>query len=429
MQTKTYSVRKALLIPTAALLIGILSGITQNAAILNIAESVSDIFIKFLQLISMPIVFLAIISSITSIKSLQETKTMGYLTLKYTVITTLIAASVALILFSVIQPVANIPPITSEAAAKAGETSSYFSALFNLIPSNIFKAFAENNVLGVALIAFLLGFSSLSLPAQQREDMHKLFNNFFQLFLQIAKIIIYILPIGIWAFAALLIRDIQQDHHALQQLGLYVVCVLGANLIQGFVVLPLLLKYKGISPLNTAKIVSPALITAFFSKSSSATLPLTIECLTKQGKVSPRVANFVLPLCSIINMNGCAAFIFTTVLFVGMSSGMSFTAIDLILWVGIATLAAIGNASVPMGCYFLASALLTSMNAPLHLMGVILTIYVFFDMVETALNVWSDSVVASITQQDLDIEMPSITHSEPLEPALSSGQHDARPNE
>jgi Na+/H+-dicarboxylate symporter len=157
------------------------------------------------------------------------------------------------------------------------------------------------------------------------------------------------------------------------------------------------LKTKGISPWTTFKAVSPALMMAFFSKSSSATLPLTMECNIKRNYIKPEIAKFCLPICSVINMNGCAAFILITVLFVASSTGMTFTNWELFFWVIMATLASIGNASVPMGCYFLASALLIGLQVPLQpLMGTILMVYLLIDMVETALNVWSDCVITKI---------------------------------
>jgi Na+/H+-dicarboxylate symporter len=145
--------------------------------------------------------------------------------------------------------------------------------------------------------------------------------------------------------------------------------------------------------------VYPALTTAFFAKSSGATLPVTMDCMIKKQGTDPELARFVLPICTIINMNGCAAFIYTTVLFVSMHAGVHFNAFEMILWIGIATLVAVGNASVPMGCYFLSSVILVGMGVPLTMMGLILPLYTFFDMVETALNVWSDCCVADIVDR------------------------------
>jgi Na+/H+-dicarboxylate symporter len=99
-------------------------------------------------------------------------------------------------------------------------------------------------------------------------------------------------------------------------------------------------------------------------------------------------------------MNGCAAFILTTVLFVSMSNGVPYTLFEMILWIFIATIAALGNAGVPMGCYFLSSALLAAMNVPLPILGVILPFYSLIDMLETSINVWSDACVTAIVDKE-----------------------------
>jgi Na+/H+-dicarboxylate symporter len=127
---------------------------------------------------------------------------------------------------------------------------------------------------------------------------------------------------------------------------------------------------------------------------------MAMQCAEDNLGISRKVASFSLPLCTTINMNACAAFILTTVFFVSMSNGVVFSPIEMVAWVFIATIAAVGNASVPMGCYFLSSALLASMNVPLNILGVILPFYSLIDMFETSINVWSDSCVASVIYKE-----------------------------
>ena len=166
-----------------------------------------------------------------------------------------------------------------------------------------------------------------------------------------------------------------------------------------FFVLPLFLKFNKVSPLKMVRGMMPALSVAFFTKSSSAALPMALRCAQENLKMSPKVANFTLPLCTTINMNACAAFILTTVLFVSMSNGIAFSGPEMFLWIFIATIAAVGNAGVPMGCYFLSSAFLAAMDVPLNILGVILPFYTMIDMVESAINVWSDACVTAVVDQ------------------------------
>ena len=171
--------------------------------------------------------------------------------------------------------------------------------------------------------------------------------------------------------------------------------------MQFSVVLPLFLLLRGLNPVRTLAKMMPAVLMALFSKSSAATLPVTIQCAEERLKADPKVARFVLPICTTINMNGCAAFILVTSLFVMQQGGVELTWITMLTWLVISVLSAIGNAGVPMGCYFLTLSLMSGIDAPVAVLGIILPIYTIIDMVETAVNVWSDSCVCAMTDNDL----------------------------
>lgn len=141
---------------------------------------------------------------------------------------------------------------------------------------------------------------------------------------------------------------------------------------------------------------------AFFTKSSAATLPVTMASAENRLGVSQKVSRSVLPICTTINMNGCAAFILVTSLFVMQNGGTVLSLPQMILWIFIAVIAAVGNAGVPMGCYFLTLSLMTGTGAPVGIMGIILPAYTIFDMIETAENVWSDSCVCAMTDHDIN---------------------------
>ena len=143
----------------------------------------------------------------------------------------------------------------------------------------------------------------------------------------------------------------------------------------------------------------PAVMMAFFTKSSAATLPVTIETAEKNMKVSPKVARFVLPICTTMNMNGCAAFILATSLYVMQNNGMEISIATMALWLLISVISAVGNAGVPMGCYFMTLSLMSGIGADIAIMGIILPIYTVIDMVETAENVWSDSTVSILVNR------------------------------
>lgn len=386
-----------------AVILGLITGYISNPALFAVAGVVSEIFMNLLKLVSLPIIFLSIVSTACGMESVTEVKSLGKKVITYTLLTTVIAAAVALLLFVVVNPVGS-PEIASESVAIISQNQpSYLSYLLQTIPSNIIKPFNENNAVGVLLLAILLSVSILSLPNHNRKTLHSVFSSLYAAIMKITIWIVQFMPIAIWAFLSLFIKDFQQGLE-LKSLALYLFCVVAANCIQGLVVLPVFLKLKGISPWALAKAMTPSLWVAFFTKSSAAALPTAIRCAEENAGISPKVAHFSFPLCTSINMNGCAAFILTTVLFVGMSQGLTFSGVEMVGWVFIATIAAVGNAGVPMGCYFLSGALLASMNVPLNILGVILPFYTFIDMLETALNVWSDSCVTAVVNKELTVE-------------------------
>jgi Na+/H+-dicarboxylate symporter len=207
--------------------------------------------------------------------------------------------------------------------------------------------------------------------------------------------LIWTLPLGIVAFSAQLSAQVSAGVVA-DSIGKYVLVVLSGNVIQFFVILPLFLLARGLNPIHVLGRMMPAVLMALFTKSSAATLPVTMDTAEQRLGISPKTARFVLPLCTTINMNGCAAFILVTSLFVMQNGGIALTLPTILLWILISVISAIGNAGVPMGCYFLTLSLMSGIGAPVAILGIILHIYTIIDMVETAENVWSDSCVASM---------------------------------
>ena len=212
--------------------------------------------------------------------------------------------------------------------------------------------------------------------------------------------LIWTLPLGIVAFSAQLSAQVSAGVVA-DSIGKYVLVVLSGNAIQFFVVLPLFLLARGLNPIHVLSKMTPAVLMALFTKSSAATLPVTMDTAENRLGIRKNIARFVLPICTTINMNGCAAFILVTSLFVMQNGGTPLTLTTIVLWVLISVVSAIGNAGVPMGCYFLTLSLMSGIGAPVAILGIILPIYTIIDMVETAENVWSDSCVASMVNHDL----------------------------
>ncbi len=395
-----------------AMILGLVAGYFAIPQIHDASVFISDGFLKILKLLSLPLIYLSITSTLLNVESLDKLKTLFKKVTKYTLFTTVLAATVGLILFLIIRPV-HTPEGVQIAS---GQNESIYTLFLNLIPENPFSAFLNHNV--VAIVAMAVVFSLAAIKTNKKGTITKLCQELFAAFVKMTSWAIKLLPIAIFAFSEILMHSLRENQGEIRNLLLYAICVIGANIVQGFIVLPLILRSKGISPMRLGKSMFPALSAAFFSKSSSATLPVALECAETRAKIDQKVAGFSFPLCSVINMNGCAAFILITSLFVAMSHGILFSIPMLLLWIFISSLAAIGNAGVPMGCFFLTSALLVGLDVPLGMMGLILPLYSLFDMVETSLNVWSDSCVTAIVDHELkdDVKIPADPISAPLSP-------------
>ena len=380
------------------ILLGIFSGLSGIPFLEGLGGVISESFIRMFKCISLPIIALSLIVTLSSHGSEDGMGAVWKRTLAYTLTTTVIAAAVALGLYLLIAPEAMPVAGSFESTMEVG-TGGYFTHLSNIIPDNIFSPFLEYQVMGVLLVGMMVG---IAIRHIKDPDAKKSISCFFRgahgVLLVITGWIVKVIPIGLYGFITVTTLQLKGGME-LKGIGKYLLVVIAANLVQGFVILPLWLKMNKQKPFVAMKGMLPALSLAFFSKSSTGALAVTMDSAEKKLGVSPKVSKFVLPLCTSINMNGCAAFIFTTVIFVMQSHGITITPMGMVAWVFIATVAAVGNAGVPMGCFFLSASLLASMNVPITLLGVILPFYSLIDMVETSLNVWSDSCVAKVVDQ------------------------------
>ena len=403
MTTKHKIFNNTVLLILFAAAIGLLSGYSGNETMLAIADGVAEIFVRFLKLVSIPLVFLSVTSTLTSLDSWSEVQSLGTKVIRYTLLTTLIAAGIALLMFLIFNPKISYAVTGDAAIPNIVKTTSYKDILFNMLPKNFVGTFLDNNVMGIMILAFFLGFATLSIPKEQKKFLNKLFSSLFATAIKITEKILFFMPLAVWAFVTQFVGD-SSNADAATQLMWYVLAVLGANVVQATVVLPVLLRLKGYSPAEVFRGYLPALTVAFFSKSSNVALPTTLKCAQDNLGISKKVSNFSLPLCSTCNMNACAGFILITVMFVGQSNGLSFSPGEMLMWVFLATFAAIGNAGVPMGCYFLSCAFIAAMDLPLTIMGLILPVYGFIDMVETAVNIWSDGVITAVVDGEVSNE-------------------------
>lgn len=346
----------------SALFVGAILGWMQIPALNALFSFIATVFTRLFQFIAVPTIALAVITTLAALGAKKDTGKIFAHAVTYTLLTTFCAAAIGLGFYLWIAP-GNLPADIIGAGAADVPTQklgslSYYDHILSVIPNNMLQPFLSGNVLSVMLIAAAVGLALAFMPkTENREILLKGLHGAQELLFTLIRALLYVLP--------------------------------------------LILRLRGLNPRYVFRKMAPAVAVALFTKSSAGTLPVTLASAEARLKVNPRVSRFVLPICTTINMNGCAAFILVTSLFVMQNGGFEITTGTMITWLFVAVLAAIGNAGVPMGCYFLTLSLMSSLGAPLGLMGVILPIYTIIDMVETAENVWSDSVVCAMTDHDL----------------------------
>ena len=393
---------KKTIIWIGALVVGALLGFLGIAWLNDVMDFVATVYTRLFQLLAVPTIVLAVITTFATFGSKGSGRIFGR-TLIYTLLTTFAAAAVGALLYEVVAP-GNLPAEVISSTTQSSDISvqtSIYDHILNVIPNNIVKPFLEGNVLSLLLMAFAIGIGLSKLPeSENKAVVVKGLLGLQDLLFLLIRGLIWTLPFGIVAFSAQLSAQVSAGVVA-NSIGKYVLVVLGGNVIQFFIILPLFLLARGLNPIHVLGRMMPAVLMALFTKSSAATLPVTMESAEQRLGVRKEIARFVLPICTTINMNGCAAFILVTSLFVMQNGCTPLTLGTILLWLLISVVSAVGNAGVPMGCFFLTLSLMSGIGAPVAILGVILPIYTIIDMVETAENVWSDSCVCAMTDHDL----------------------------
>ena len=397
----------------AALVMGAILGVLGLDWINATADFVATVYTRLFQLLAVPTIVLAVITTFATFGSKGSGRIFGR-TLSYTLITTFAAAVVGAVLYVAIAP-GNLPidalnsgaqPIAEQSSpthslSDIATQTSYVNHILSIIPNNIVKPFLEGNVLSLLLLAFAVGIGLSKLPeSENKQVIVNGLSGLQELLFLLIRWLVWTLPLGIVAFSAQLSSQVSAGVVA-DSIGKYVLVVLGGNVIQFFIVLPLFLLARGLNPIHVLSKMVPAVLMALFTKSSAATLPVTMETAEQRLGVRKNISRFVLPICTTINMNGCAAFILVTSLFVMQNGGAALSMPTILLWILISVISAVGNAGVPMGCFFLTLSLMSGIGAPVSILGIILPIYTIIDMVETAENVWSDSCVCAMTDHDI----------------------------
>lgn len=387
-----------------ALIIGVILGSLHVEAVDKTCNFVATVFTRLFKFTAVPAIAVSVMTTLAMLGGNKETGKIFRRTLMYTLLTTLAASTLAAILFFAINPEVLSTSVyegVADDTLASMNSSSFLDYFVIAIPDNILYPFASGNVLSILIVSFAFGFAiSRMKESEKKTAILNVINGFQEMVFIVIGWIIAILPVGIIAFTAQLVSDLSAGI-VTDSIGRYVAVVLSGNLLQFFVILSIFLLIRGINPGKHFKNMIPAILTALFTKSSAATLPVTMDCVENRVKCQKKFSRFILPMCTTINMNGCAAFILVTSLFVMKNGGVDLNLITVVSWILISVISAVGNAGVPMGCFFLTLSLMAGKGMPIGVMGIILPIYAIIDMIETAVNIYSDSCVCAMVNKDL----------------------------
>ena len=285
-KNKTFQHRQMLLW-MGALVVGAAMGMAQVGWLDSMMAFVANVYTRLFQLLAVPTIVLAVITTLSTLGAQKDSGRIFRTALKYTVLTTLSAAAVGLILYIIVAP-GNLPEGvvgasgTSEIAAFSQK--SYADHFLSVVPNNIVRPFLEGNVLSLILIAFAVGMAFSRMKRTEGvEAVLKLLFGLQELLFHLIHWLIWTLPLGILAFSAQLASQLTAGVAA-ESLGKYILVIIGGNCIQFFVVLPLFLLARGLNPVHVLSKMMPAVLMALFTKSSAATLPVTMETAEKRVK-------------------------------------------------------------------------------------------------------------------------------------------------
>ena len=367
-------------------------------------DLLGKLFINALTLVVVPLISSSIITGIARIGNESDFGRIGAKTFTFYLGTSLIAILIGLFFVNILGPGYSI----NSEMIKAYETSQVdqiqqfvatqegnkiTNLILQVIPSNVVEAFSQGHMLSLIFFSLLFGFAVSKIEAHPASILLGFWQGIFQTMLKITEIIMKFLPLGVFCLVAKVFATTGIE--SLRSLGLFTLAVMLGLAVFVFLALPLLLKIVGkVKPYRHFKAMSPALITAFSTSSSAATLPITIECVEKRAGVSNRICSLVVPLGASINMSGSALYECIAAMFVAQAYGIDLSFTTQVVVVILALISSIGVAGIPSASLVAVVVILKAIGLPVEGIGLFIAVDRILDMCRTTVNVFSDSCCA-----------------------------------
>jgi Na+/H+-dicarboxylate symporter len=367
-------------------------------------KKIGGLFLRMLQMVSVPLIITSLLSGILSLSGRQGVGKMFKRTLSYYLTTSLLAILTGLLLVNLIRPglqTTNSPAADVPSINETHQTSLIdvmFAQIEAAIPSNPIAAITQPNFLSIIAFTIIFGVFAVRVGGTTAARIQDLTNAGLEIMMAITTAIIRLAPIGVFFLITAVLAT--QGSSVFQSLGWYVLTVTAALLIHACITLPLILRIVAKRhPLEYARAMSPALLTAFSSASSNGTLPITLTSVEQRAGISNRTGSFVLPLGATINMDGTALYEAVAVLFIAqLHYGYNLPLSQQIIVAITALLASIGAAGIPHAGLVMMVIILQAVGLPLEMQGIILAVDRVLDMARTSVNVWSDSCGCAVVE-------------------------------
>ncbi|HBV75740.1 MULTISPECIES: dicarboxylate/amino acid:cation symporter [Vibrio] len=362
------------------------------------------IFIASLKMLVIPLVFVSLVCGTSSLKDITTLGRLGGKTLAFYIGTTALAISLALVMGIFFQPGSGAD-LTSATTFSTAEAPSLGQVIVGMFPSNPMAAMSQGNTLQVIVFAVLFGIA-ISLAGKAGQRVSDFFNDVNTVIMKLVMILMEVAPYGIFFLMAKLFTGLGLD--AIANLAAYFLVLVAALLIHAFITYSILLKVlSGLNPIIFWKKMKDAIMFAFSTASSNATIPVTMETATHRMGVSNKIASFTVPLGATINMDGTAIMQGVATAFIAQAFNVDLSLGDYMTVILTATLASVGTAGVPGVGLIMLAMVLNQVGLPLEGIALIMGVDRLLDMIRTAVNITGDSVVTCIvakSENELDVD-------------------------